>query len=176
MVNQHSADFVVVSLLLFWVDFASGFVKFRHQGKRTLINVVGDFLFQQGLVQVELFDSEVLVTGRWTLLKDPGDDIVWFGTFLNVGKDLVHFVRNYVSVLILTNCCFIFLLLFKRLVLFLLNKFILFNFNCFWMLIFPLSTVLYRAATLFAGSLIFVRLCVRIGNLLILKCSGWFFR
>lgn len=131
MVNEHSADFIVVPLLLFWVDFASGFVKFRHQGKRTLINVVGDFLFQQGLVQVELFCCEVLVTGRWALLKNPTYDIVWFWTFLDVRKDLVHFVWNYVSVLILANCCFWFLLLFKRLVLFLLNIFILFNFNWF---------------------------------------------
>ena len=150
MVNEHSADFIVVALLLFWVDFAFGFVKFRHQGKRTLINVVGDFLFQQGLVQVELFYCEVLVTGRWALLKNPTYDIVRFWTFLNVRKDLVHFVWNYVSVLILTNCCFWFLLLFKRLVLFLLNKFILFNFNWFWLLIFAFSTNLDPATTLFA--------------------------
>jgi hypothetical protein len=75
VVNEHSADFIVVALLLFRVDFAFVFVKFHHQAKRTLINVVGDFLFQQGLVQIELFYCEVLVTGRWALLKNPSYDI-----------------------------------------------------------------------------------------------------
>lgn len=175
MVNQHPANLVVVSLLLFWVDFTSGFVQFRDQGKRSLINVVGDFLFQQGLVQVELFDGEVLITRGWAFLKNPTHHKLRFWTFLNVWKNLIHFVWYDVSVLVLSNRCLWLASLLEWLVFFLLYKFIFFNFNCLLSRIYTLPTSLHPAGTYFAQSRVFLRLGVLVLNILRLKCSGGFF-
>jgi hypothetical protein len=58
------------------------------------------------LVQVELFDREILVIGRWEFLEDSIHYELGFGAFLNVRKDLVDLIRNDVSVLVLSDSSF----------------------------------------------------------------------
>ena len=73
--NQTAAHFVVVPLLLLRVHVASRFVEFAHERQRSLGDIVGDFALQQGLIEIEFFEIEVLINGRKFLKYSAHHDL-----------------------------------------------------------------------------------------------------
>lgn len=130
MVDEHSADFIVISLLLLGVNLAPRFVEFGDQGEGTLINVVGDFLFEEGLVKIELFHVKFRITG-WVLPKYSANNKPRFAAFLDVREYLVHLVGNDVPVLVFTDIGLEFPPLLERLIFLFSDLFNFFNFYCF---------------------------------------------
>ena len=175
MVNEHSTDFIVVSLLLLWINLAPGVVEFVDQRERTLINVVGDFLFEEGLVKIELFHGKYRITG-WVFPENPANNKIWLGAFLDVGEYLVHLVGNDVPILVFANSGLQFPPLFERLIFLFNDLFEFLNFYFFWYLIRAFFDFFIRRWVFSDQSLLLARLRVRIGNLVGLRCSASLFR
>lgn len=123
MANQHPAHLVVVPLFLFRVHLTSGLIQFCQQTQWVLVDVVGDLLLQQRLVEVESLNGIFVVCGR-VFREYPINYKLGLRTLLNVGEYLVYLVGNYVTVLVLTNPTLAPLLLLQWVVLLLCELFL----------------------------------------------------
>lgn len=175
VVDQHPANFIVVSLLLLWVNFALGLVELRDQRQGAFVDVVGDFVLEQGLVKVEPPDTELAVSGR-VLLENPPHHKHRLWTLLDVRKYLIDLVWNYVPVLVLPHLALESPLLLERLVLLLVRLFVFFNFYCFYGLILCFSTLFEQRFSFLLCALLLESPSSIVKDVLGLKCSGGFFR
>ena len=132
MVNQNSTYFIVISLLLLRINLTSRFVKLCNQREGTLINVIGNFFLQQRLIKVKSFN--VIFRFWWLVFwKYSVYHILRFCAFLNIWKNLVHFIWNDVPILVFFDAWLTFSPLLKWMILFLNLLLIFFRFyNLCW--------------------------------------------
>lgn len=98
MVDQNTADLIVVPLFLFRPVFALGLIKLTDHFQTFFVAVVTQPVFEEGLVEVKPLDGVML--GVLVLLEEFGDEMPRLVLLLDEAENLVDFVGDNVTILV----------------------------------------------------------------------------